>query len=417
MNRTGIGTIDNLRPRDSDKPAGFSWGAPVLLALFATGLLLSCGRHSGSAQEAPPAPQSFEPAPRSSAADDVGRFLAGLPVTDDDLLRGLQSQPAWKAHSREIDLAWRKVEDEWLPAMRQFQESELSGVPLENSPLFYPFSGPDALMPAVFFPHSPVYVMAGLEPPGTLPTLQRFRNGNLSGFLAEMRRSVASETKRSFFITREMDRTFRGQVTDGLLPPILLVLARTRHTILGHRYVRLDSEGRVVERPAVYKAPGRNGNLGVQIDFRTDADQSVHQLFYFSVNLSDGRLRENKPFLAFLESLKGMATFFKATSYMPHRPGFSVIRERVLANSVAILQDDSGIPYRFFDAARWQIQLYGDYTRPYGSFRWLEQPDLRKAYETSGPKPLGFRIGYGFARAPSNLLLAKRKPAGAAPQK
>jgi hypothetical protein len=208
-----------------------------------------------------------------------------------------------------------------------------------------------------------------------------------------------------------MDREFRGQVTDGLLPPILLLLARTHHTILGYRYVRLDTNGRVVERVANYKAPGRIGNKGVEIDFRLDANGSVHKLFYFSVNLSDERLREDQPFLAFLKGLQGMTTFFKATSYMPHDPAFSIIRERVLEGSSIILQDDSGIPYRFFDTARWQVQLYGDYTRPYGSFRWREEPDLRKAYESGGAKPLGFHIGYGFSRVPSNLLLARRKPA------
>jgi hypothetical protein len=104
-----------------------------------------------------------------------------------------------------------------------------------------------------------------------------------------------------------------------------------------------------------------------------------------------------------------MTTFFKATSYMPHEPGFSIIRGRVLANSIAVLQDDSGIQYRHFEPEQWRVQLYGEYTRPYGSFGWLEQPDLRKAYETSRPKPLGFRIGYGFGRIPSNLLFARRR--------
>jgi hypothetical protein len=33
-------------------------------------------------------------------------------------------------------------------------------------------------------------------------------------------------------------------------------------------------------------------------------------------------------------------------------------------------------------AALRKVQLYGDYRRPYGSFRWFEQPDLRKAYES-----------------------------------
>ena len=56
----------------------------------------------------------------------------------------------------------------------------------------------------------------------------------------------------------------------------------------------------------------------------------------------------------------------------------------------------------------WRVQLYGDYVRPYGTFRWLEQKDLRDAYQTQKPRPLPFRIGYGFHAVPSNLLYATR---------
>jgi len=105
--------------------------------------------------------------------------------------------------------------------------------------------------------------------------------------------------------------------------------------------------------------------------------------------------------------VKGSATFLKATSYMTHRPEFSIIREEVLAKSIAVLQDDSGIPYSYF-AAPWQVQLYGSYIRPYGSFKWLRQVDLQKAYQGAGPKPLEFRIGYGYSKVPSNLLFARK---------
>jgi len=92
---------------------------------------------------------------------------------------------------------------------------------------------------------------------------------------------------------------------------------------------------------------------------------------------------------------------------MTHKPEFSEIRDQVLARSVAVLQDDSGIPYKYFDARQWQVHLFGDYERPYGSFRWLDQKDLKKAYSTSA-KPLNFQIGYGFRRIPSNLLFAQK---------
>jgi len=126
------------------------------------------------------------------------------------------------------------------------------------------------------------------------------------------------------------------------------------------------------------------------------------------VNLSNPRLQEDRPFVSFLSQLQGATTFLKATSYMIHQPGFSIIREHVLAESAAILQDDSGVPYHFYLSPSWRVQLYGEYVRPYGSFRWLEQPDLRNAYLTQKPMPLPFRIGYGFGNVPSNLLFATR---------
>jgi hypothetical protein len=347
-------------------------------------------------------------APRDRYADDLGRFLAGLPARTGGQFGELQEQPAWIKHRREMDRAWSRIEEGSLPAMRAFQKQELYTATIAKSPVFYPFSGPDALMVTVLFPENPTYVMVGLEPAGTLPPPRQLARKNLDEYLARVRATLASELRRSFFVTRQMDRQFRGQVSDGLFLPILELLVRSNHTILGFRYVRLDDAGQVIERPAGYKAPGKIGNKGLEIDFRRDDDQSVHKLLYFSVNLSDQSLRENQPFLAFLARLKGTATLLKATSYMVHKQEFSIIRERMLSESVAVLQDDSGIPYRFFAAAPWTVQLYGAYLRPYGSFRWLQQADLRKAYLSSAPKPLGFRIGYGYGRIPSNLLFARK---------
>jgi hypothetical protein len=375
---------------------------------LALGLLaISCNRPKNVA-EAVSVDRFSAATPRDRYADDLGRFLAGLPARPGSQFSELEKQPAWIKHRRDLDEAWSRIEEDSLPAMRDFQKRELSAPAITEAPVFYPFSGPDALMVTVFFPRNSTYIMVGLEPAGTLPTPRQLERKNLDKYLGSVRSTVASELGRSFFVTRQMDRQFRGQVTDGLILPILELLVRSNHTVLGFRYVRLDDAGKVIERAAGYKAPGKIGNKGLEIDFRRDDDQSVHKLLYFSVNLSDTRLREDQAFLAFLGSLKGTATLLKATSYMIHKEEFSMIREGVLAKSIAVLQDDSGIPYRFFTAPPWTVQLYGAYVRPYGSFRWLEQADLRKAYLAPGVKPLAFRIGYGYGKAPSNLQLARR---------
>jgi hypothetical protein len=370
-------------------------------------LLLACG---GSVPKKMETSASSQPvvaeAPRARDADDLARFLAGMPGKPGSPFSGQEDLAAWKTHRRELDAAWDGIGKKSLPAMQEFQTQELAAA--GKSLVFYPFSGPDTLMLTIFFPHSPTYVMVGLEPAGTLPTPAQFTKGDLNTKLARERVTVSDVLRSSFFITRQMDHQFRGQVTDGLLLPMLHLLVRTGHTILGYRYVRLDDQGRVIDRATNYHAPGRIGNKGVQIDFSTDADQSEHKLFYFSVNLSDERLRENRPFLQYVASLDGMTSYFKATSYMTHKPEFSVIRDQVLAHSTAVLQDDSGIPYHYFVPASWRVQLYGDYRRPYGSFHWLVQPDLRQAYDKPGTKALAFRIGYGYGKVASNLLLATR---------
>lgn len=334
--------------------------------------------------------------------------MAALPSTPGSPFASVENDEVWVEHRRQSDREWSGIERDSLPAMRAFQKSELSSALRASAPVFYPFSGPDILTVTSFFPGSPTYVMVGLEPAGTLPSPEKLERKALRKYLEQVRSTLTSELGRSFFITRQMDRQLRGQITDGLFLPILELLVRTNHTILGHRYVRLNESGQVIERASGYKAPGKIGNKGVEVDFRRDDDHSVHKLFYFSVNLSDERLRDNSPFLCFLSTLKGANTFFKATSYMVHKPDFSIIREQVLSNCASVLQDDSGIPYRFYVSSTWRVQLYGEYVRPYGSFRPLDQPDLRNAYLTSKPKPLAFRIGYGFGRVPSNLLLAKK---------
>ena len=301
---------------------------------------------------------------------------------------------------------WNHFEKDSLVPMRAFQQQELRTV--GDSRVFYPFSGPDTLIVTTFFPRSPVYVMVGLEPAGTLPTPRQLERTDLEKYLPKVRLTVASELGRSFFITRQMDRQFRGQVTNGLIEPILELLVRSNHTILGFRYIRLDDAGSPVERTVDERTPDKSRNKGVEIDFQTDSDGSVHKVFYLSVNLADQRLSDNMPFLSFLSMLKRSTTYLKATSYMTHKPTFSLIRDQILSISAVVLQDDSGIPYHFFQAPMWRVQLYGAYDRPYGSFRWLQQQDLKKAYQTAGPKALDFRIGYGYGKVPSNLLLATR---------
>ncbi len=377
----------------------------VVLAAWAAG---GCSHPPPASTVSRSAGPAVDPVPQGRQANDTARFLAGLPGKPGSPFTGLEATAAWREHRQLLDKAWRGTDSTLIAGLSEFQKEELSAPPLVAAPVFYPFGGPDALTPIFCFPRSPSYVMVALEPPGTLPTLARLEKKDLAQYLPALRNTMGSVLGRSFFVTRDMDRQFRGQVTDGLMIPILQILVRTGHTINGFRYVTLNEDGIPVERPGEWHTSNKHGNKGVEISYRNDADGSLHHLSYYSVNLDDRHLSDNFAFRKFAARLKGSTTMFKATSYMTHDRDFSIIREIALSDSSAILQDDSGLPYRLFNGAQWKVQLYGQYTQPYGSFRYRVQKDLRLAYQKAGVKPLPMRIGYGYGKAASNLLLARR---------
>jgi hypothetical protein len=342
--------------------------------------------------------------PANREADDLARFLAGMPAREGSSFAGLQSTPEWAEHAKESDRLWGTFDTKRLQALRAFSRDELAAFGNGDPPVFYPFGGPDALHATVFFPSHSVYVLVGLEPPGTLTPARRFKEETLAEKLSQIRTTLNSLLPRSFFVTREMDKELRGQVTDGTLPVILVELVRSGARITGFEYVTVDEQGALVARTGPPEARGKN--RGVALEFENEADHSKHQLLYFSVNLDDAHLAADPQFFQWLNSGAPVVTFFKSTSYMTHQKTFSRIRNEVLDHSLAVLQDDSGIPYHFFKERNFRVQLYGEYDRPYGSFRYLAQPDLKKAYMEPGVKTLAFRIGYGYGRVPSNLQLA-----------
>jgi hypothetical protein len=344
--------------------------------------------------------------PVTREADDLGRFLGGLPGKNGSPFAELEATEAWQEHARLSDKAWTTYAHDRLPALSAFARTELSDFNKAQTTVFYPFSGPDSLTATAFFPRAATYVLVALEPPGTLTGLSKFLKKDLPGELSELRTTFNSLLSRSFFVTRQMDHQLRGQVTDGVLPLVLVELVRTGNTVLGCEFQWVDESSRVLVRPAGQKIH----DWGFALDFRNDADGSVHRLYYFSVNLASDHLDKNPEFQKQMAALGPVVTYLKSTSYMTHRPEFGTIRDRVLSMSTAVLQDDSGIPYKFFTPDKWNVQLYGEYQQPYGSFRYMVEPELKAAFlKPENVKKLDFRIGYGYGRAPSNLELARRK--------
>jgi hypothetical protein len=99
-------------------------------------------------------------------------------------------------------------------------------------------------------------------------------------------------------------------------------------------------------------------------------------------------------------------TFIKSASYVLHDKSASQTRDFILENAKAVLQDDTGIPFHYFDS-RWDKHVFGQYTQPtLPIFRNYQQKTLSDYYANHKPVEIGFKIGYGFNQERPNLILA-----------
>ena len=99
----------------------------------------------------------------------------------------------------------------------------------------------------------------------------------------------------------------------------------------------------------------------------------------------------------------------KAASYLMHGGGFEKARNFLLKHSDVIVQDDSGIPFRYFEPANWTVRMFGHYQRPIEIFQRHAQPALAEAYQKSLPPELPFSFGYRWHPRESGLVLARPK--------
>jgi len=212
---------------------------------------------------------------------------------------------------------------------------------------------------------------------------------------------------RSFFVTNEMSQQFRGQLMDGLLPVVLMLMARSGNVIDGLRMVSIDEAGKLVE---IEKSPESRGPLpdGFQIRFHRDGETASRTLFFFRLDMGP-KLQANSAFLRFLGGYENPRVLLKSASFLLHSANFAVMRDYILDHAQMVVQDDSGIPFRNFTARKWNVSLYGGYSRPLAPFTGKLQPDLEAAYANApAVKEKSFSMGYGTGRRPTALLVARR---------
>jgi hypothetical protein len=338
-------------------------------------------------------------------ADDTARFLAGLPVPSNSPLAPITSDPVWLSHARNLNSAFSGEESAQFSKIREFSEKYLTE---KHDTVLYMFSGPDFLYATSFFPNASTYVLAGLEPVGSVPDLTSLSRSAVDRELRSLEASMSSLFSFSFFITHKMKTQLREGQMYGALPILYVFLARTSKTIHEVNFVFLDGQGNVQiadELDAVTRSQTNKTatSSGVKIVF-SDGKGPKQTLYYFSTNLADGSFQRSG-FSAFLAKLGPADSLIKSASYLLHAAHFAGVRTLLLNRSATIVQDDSGILLTYFEATKWRVQAFGHYAGPLPMFANFYQPRMAELFRSASP--LEFGIGYRWRKNESNLLLAQ----------
>ena len=394
--------------------------------LFALFLALNLGCQPGSSREgaqAPTAPSPPQETPHKAPAvppvaldrahDETAALMSGLAGASDES-RKVEEAASWQAFAKSINGHWDAFSAAILGPMRAWAGEDLGESRLTTKTLFYPFGGPDLVTSFAFWPDAERTVLMGLESVGNLPDFGKEGPEWTDGFFKDFDVILSDFLKRGYFVTEHMNEAYGKGRVDGALPVIGFFLKRTGHSIVSLKRLSVNDKGEWIETPYATIKKLLKRPSGVRIDYVKTGGSAVQSAYYFSCDLADASFKKDSPLFRLFDGLEAVTTFIKSGSYLLHYGDFSNLRNLILARSLYVLEDDTGIPYRYFKRQGWDIQLYGAYAKPVEDFPAIvEQKDLQAAYEdpAGNVKTLPFHFGYRWVSKIDNLLLMKRPQA------
>jgi hypothetical protein len=371
-------------------------------------MILSCNHNPKvkEIKEVKKISDSTNATPVNTITDDMASFISGMPYNKNECLSKLDSIIKWNQYVIDMDKMFSRSTTLRLKKMEVWADSAL--IRNQNiTTVFYPFSGPDFLNAHIFYPDADQYIMIAMEPVGSLPDICSMPPDSVKSYLKKINNSLKDIFKRSYFITKEMNNDLRKTKVNGTVPLISLFIKRTGHKIVSIQRIGVDSLGKWQFIDSMKNK--RNIVTGTKVDFLSPSTKKMQSVFYFRTDISDKGLAKNPGFRIYLSNLPQSYSYLKAASYLMHYDDFKTIRSVLFDKSSTILQDDSGIAYKYFDKQKWDIRLYGKYYKPKDEFSYISEPDLEKAYKKSEYQPLTYTVGYNWRTGHSNLLYAIKK--------
>ncbi|MDR0968419.1 MAG: hypothetical protein LBL99_02145 [Holosporaceae bacterium] len=327
---------------------------------------------------------------QTNVYDDVAKRLAGIYIPNDAL--GSQSRVDY---ANFVEKSWLKLEESSLSKIKEWAATNIAPRLGEANAVFYPFGGPDIAYALRFFPKAQTYVLLGLEPIGSFDDIKK--NVDSEGTFIALKEAASWYLEKGYFITSQMATQLSNRNIRGVLYLMLIELVKSGYTITLVEDLSIDAEGQEV--------PRQIGAVDcVKITFAPNEGGAAKTAYYIRCNLLDSNRKLSNLF-NFVKRLK-FATFIKSASYVLHDKSASKMKNFILENSAAILQDDTGVPFKSFDA-KWDKYVFGEYDKPtLPIFDIYQQKDLADYFKSQNPAKIPFKIGYGFNKERPNLTLA-----------
>ncbi|MFM7769474.1 MAG: hypothetical protein ACKO8Q_02860, partial [Bacteroidota bacterium] len=229
---------------------------------------------------------------------------------------------------------------------------------------FYPFSGGDFIHLQWLYPNANNYLMVAKESVGSIPNLTSQTNTEVLNYLLRVDNVLRDIYSKSYFITKNMIRDIKtANIVDGMLPVIVWACGRTNYEICSLSYFFIDANASEIPCESA-KA------TGVRIKVKHSPTQKIKTITYLSTDISNSGFTTNSSMFQYLQKAipNNSNSFVKSASYLLHYTTFSQIRDLILSKSKVLIQDDTGIPFKFFKTDIWNVHLYGKYEKPVKDF-------------------------------------------------
>ncbi len=177
--------------------------------------------------------------------NDLARYLAGMSPKDSSNLLYLDSLDFVQKHKSKFDKLFIDKENRFLAPLRKWAKKSEAEFYENDQNVFYPFSGADFLTIHNLYPNAKNYILFGLEPEGLVPDFKNIPNDKHDSSLVNLTQTIVSLIGKSYFITNDMAPDLAKTDYKGILPVMLVFIARSGQEVLEIQHIKLNNDGKI----------------------------------------------------------------------------------------------------------------------------------------------------------------------------